>query len=63
MPNTEMNSHRQFDTPELDEGLWLAWKSRGRERDRARAASRRHLALLLVGAGAMAFAGFRIVMG
>jgi hypothetical protein len=37
-----------FATPELDEGLWRAWKEKNRARDRIRAARRRRVLMVLI---------------
>jgi hypothetical protein len=38
----------EFATPELDEGLWLAWKEKNRAKDRIRAARRRRVLMALI---------------
>jgi hypothetical protein len=37
-----------FATPELDEGLWRAWKEKNRVKDRIRAAHRRRVLMVLI---------------
>jgi hypothetical protein len=44
----------RFATPELDEGLWRAWKEKNRAKDRIRAAHRRRVLMVLIALAAVA---------
>lgn len=54
-------AHLRLATPELDEGVWLAWQEKNRAKDRIRAAHRRRVLLVLICSAAVAlFAAYSV---